>query len=244
MESPTENAGLSQTATDAAAAVTRNVALEAGDTPGANPASDAWKWEPIGNFVTDARGNLVMKADGAPKRRFPGRRRKPAQGDRLAGGWTCGVDEPPRPPGVEAPRPRAASKIVDPGPPEVEPGAEVSDEPSPAGGVELGPEAGKVLAQTTFNLAEVAGGAKAKPTDGEREAIENSASAPLGHWRLSPLIALGVFVGAYVLRVFLARKAERHRNSGNADAHPDRGPDALRQVPAGPAPVWTYPGAG
>jgi hypothetical protein len=207
------------------AAVADTAAGLAKETPPAAPVGDAWRQEPAANFEQDQAG-AVLLFNGSPRRRG-GRPRKPRAGDTLAGAKT--VD-------AQAAAPPAAG-IVDP---DVTAGSNAINGdagPGPAG-EPLGPEAADVLTDAIFTAAEAVGGAKAKPKPKEAEAIKAHARATLGTWHVWQPLALVIFIGLWMGRVWI-----EHKQKGGAagdPSHPDPRANADRKVNPGPVPRFDY----
>lgn len=212
-------------------------------TPAANPAGTpggrpAWHDEPLANFLTDASGRVILDSKGRPKRRG-GKPARAKPGEALAGGGFA-----PGGPGEEA---SAAGSAVDDGAPPADAGAG----PDPAGGLDLGPEAGHVIADGVLNTAAALGGEKAAPTPAERASIRRAASAATSGARLSPWLALVVLGGLYLARVVVVSRSSRRPQAaagdspiGSPHAHPDSRNDGLRKEPVLQGPLWRYPGDG
>ncbi len=181
---------------------------------------------------------IVRRGVPVFKNKKGGRPRKPREGEKLLDGSTFkGGDHTSKPNvkprGTDASVSAGPGRIIDPTRPDPSQATapQVAAEPVKPG-VELGPEAGEVIADIALNTTEAAIGEP--PTDAERASIRRSASAVASGWRLHPLIAVFLFTAAYVGRVMLKRwtvkeTTESGKPEKKPDAHSNSGPDGKRK---------------
>ncbi|WP_432797237.1 hypothetical protein [Poriferisphaera sp. WC338] len=144
-----------------------------------------WKFWRKSDCVTDNGGNLVLREDGTPKRKF-GKPGKPKPGDELAGGGVFGL-QPDNTDSSEAAK-ETVTENNEPGYtsgfvnlPKDEPGSnkkQNGDEPTP------GPKIGKIATKSMFTAFEKRGGEKWRPDKDEADLIGEAASNTMKNWRL------------------------------------------------------------
>ena len=164
-------------------------------------------------FVLDDQGRPIFK-DGKPVYKNPkgGRPRKAKPGEELLDGTKATGKSKPNPSPVE-------SRIVDPAERqsvEPTPGPAATPTAPPDGrSVELGEDAGDVLADMALNAAESA--VKVPPTSNERSSIKRAASATCRGVRMPAWIALVLFTAGYLMRAYAQAaltRAEKVKQAG------------------------------
>ncbi len=237
-------AGVESIAKQVASDAQRNVpaASKPVDTPA--PAADGRVKNIPAKFLKMPAALFMHGEDGKPilKRGKPvyinrtgGRPRKPREGEKLMDGSTFKGGDRTSKPNVKpssgdgqasgvSDRP-GIGRIVDPTQPV--PGASSASAPaeSAPGTVELGPEAGQVIAEAALNTAEAVVGEP--PTSAERDSITKSASAVASGWRLHPIIAVAAFTAVYIGRVMMMKWSKQQEEK--SDAHGDTRADGGRK---------------
>jgi hypothetical protein len=179
----------------------------------------AWMREPLKNFETDDKGNVILKANGRPKR-VRHRPRKAQPGDKLADGSVFQADTPP-----QAERTSRVLNLPGAGP-----DANVH-EAGPDKSGEVGPELAEFIVDGVGDMAASLHEA-AKPTDAESKVLKKGAAGTFGSARVPWWL---VFAGGLILyavgafgRIKQANKAdEKKTDKGEADhgARADSGAD-------------------
>jgi hypothetical protein len=228
---PTENLGIAEAAAGVVDRLKSN-AEASGRTFRPQPAAvrqeatkPAWMKQPKRNFQTDDAGNILFHKDGKPKK-ANGRPRKPRDGDELADGTIY------RKSGKSKPTDPQPATVIQPPP---TPG-QVPGQPTPGG---IGLEFGEVAGECIGNIADALGGEEAAPTAKEQATITKASGQAFQNLRIHPVIALGVALFAWFIRVKIQNAPKKLENKGKnkpderTDTHRRRGPHPDGQVGLG-----------